>query len=593
MKNLTIMLLAVVVLVLAVPALADIPQLINFQGVLTDGSGTPIANQTRSVEFRIWNAAVGGASKWSETQNVTTNSQGGFNVLLGSVSPIVDSVFWQPTRWLGIKVETDPEISPRAQIVSVAYSYRVGSINGALGGSIVGDLNLYGTSSTPGNITRSGNPLLSTLDFGNTYVGEAGNSASSGSNSNNTAIGNLALRDISAGGNANSAGGSFALENNTTGLNNTAFGAFALRTNISGANNTAIGQNALANNTGGYNTAVGSEALRLNTIGSGNTACGRQVLYSNINGELNTAIGNHALGSNTTGYRNTASGYGALRENIDGFRNTAIGTFSLSNNTSGWDNTATGTSSLESNNTGYFNTATGYFALRENTIGYRNTANGAYALASNIDGLHNTANGNHALFSNSTGAGNTASGHSALFSNTTGLNNTAIGNYADVSAGNLSNATAIGSAAVVNASNKIRLGNSSVTVIEGQVNFTASSDRNQKENFRPVDGKEVLNEIRGFELTSWNFKGHDPKKFRHYGPMAQDFYAAFGNDAVGQCGDSTTINSGDMSGILMIAVQSLSKENEQFKSENADLKARVEKLEKLFSQNGGVEVAGK
>jgi len=39
--------------------------------------------------------------------------------------------------------------------------------------------------------------------------------------------------------------------------------------------------------------------------------------------------------------------------------------------------------------------------------------------------------------------------------------------------------------------------------------------------------------------------------------MAQDFFAAFGNDGVGQIGTETTINSGDMAGILMIAVQAL------------------------------------
>ena len=59
-----------------------------------------------------------------------------------------------------------------------------------------------------------------------------------------------------------------------------------------------------------------------------------------------------------------------------------------------------------------------------------------------------------------------------------------------MSAGNLTNATAIGANAVVNASNKIRLGNTAVTVIEGQVAFTASSDKTKKENFQPVDGED-------------------------------------------------------------------------------------------------------
>ncbi|MBI2090445.1 MAG: hypothetical protein HYT78_17170 [Deltaproteobacteria bacterium] len=86
--------------------------------------------------------------------------------------------------------------------------------------------------------------------------------------------------------------------------------------------------------------------------------------------------------------------------------------------------------------------------------------------------------------------------------------------------------------------------------------------------------------------TSWNFIGHDPKQFRHYGPMAQDFFAAFGNDGIGTIGTPTTINSGDMAGILMIAVQALERrtaeqrqEIDSLKTENADLKTRLERLE--------------
>ena len=57
----------------------------------------------------------------------------------------------------------------------------------------------------------------------------------------------------------------------------------------------------------------------------------------------------------------------------------------------------------------------------------------------------------------------------ALFFNTTASNNIAIGFEANVSAGNLTSATAIGADVVVDATNKTRLGNTFVTVIEGQV----------------------------------------------------------------------------------------------------------------------------
>jgi hypothetical protein len=158
-----------------------------------------------------------------------------------------------------------------------------------------------------------------------------------------------------------------------------------------------------------------------------------------------------------------------------------------------------------------------------------------------------------------------------------------------VSDGNLTNATAIGFEAVVNASNKVRLGNTDVTVIEGQVAFTASSDKTKKENFEPVDGEQVLGKIRDFELTSWNFIGHDPKEFRHYGPMAQDFFAAFGHDAVGQIGSETTINSGDIAGILMIAVQALEKRTAELKQKEAQIAALESKVKELKAKHAYFE----
>jgi hypothetical protein len=153
------------------------------------------------------------------------------------------------------------------------------------------------------------------------------------------------------------------------------------------------------------------------------------------------------------------------------------------------------------------------------------------------------------------------------------------------------NATAIGAGTLVNASNKIRLGNAAVTVIEGQVAFTSSSDKTKKENFRPVDGEAVLAKMRGFALTSWNFMGHDPKAFRHYGPMAQDFFAAFGHDDVGQIGTETTINAGDLAGILMIAVQALEKRTAELKQKEAQLAVLAQELAALQAQNARLRAA--
>jgi hypothetical protein len=251
---------------------------------------------------------------------------------------------------------------------------------------------------------------------------------------------------------------------------------------------------------------------------------------------------------------------------------------SLPNVRIGNNNTAIGSAALWQT-MGGFNTALGATTLFSNTSGDSNTAAGVGTLFANTTGSSNTGYGLNALVSNSTGGWNTAVGLQALHANTTGSSNTAIGSNANVAAGDLTNATAIGAEAVVDASNKIRLGNTAVTVIEAQVGLTVVSDRTQKENLQPVDREGVLRKLRSMSATSWNLVGQDPARFRHYGPMAQEFFAAFGHDGVGTIGTPTTITSTDMAGVLMIAVQALEARTEALQSENAELRARLDALE--------------
>lgn len=101
---------------------AAAPQLINYQGVLADSSGEGL-DTTVSMVFTIYDDPSAGSTIWTETQSSVTVVNGLFNVLLGSVTELVDTVFNDTTRYLGIKVGTDPEISPRIRLVSVPYAY--------------------------------------------------------------------------------------------------------------------------------------------------------------------------------------------------------------------------------------------------------------------------------------------------------------------------------------------------------------------------------------------------------------------------------------------------------------------------------------
>jgi endosialidase-like protein len=260
----------------------------------------------------------------------------------------------------------------------------------------------------------------------------------------------------------NTAEGTNALKNLTSGVGNAAVGWYSLFTNSSGSYNTGVGAGTLALNNGEENTAIGAGALLLNTTGDGNTANGALALLNNTTGDSNTATGASALFSNTTATGNTANGFQALSANTTASDNTAVGSTALLHSTIGSNNTGIGSAALRSNTTGGDNTATGGGALLSNTNGVGNTAYGARSLWINTTGDSNTALGVEAGL-NLTGSGNVCIGERVQgttdASDTTWIRNV----YASV---------ATARAVFVNSDNKIG---------------TMSSSRRFKEEIRPMD----------------------------------------------------------------------------------------------------------
>ncbi len=99
----------------------------------------------------------------------------------------------------------------------------------------------------------------------------------------------------------------------------------------------------------------------------------------------------------------------------------------------------------------------------------------------------------------------------------------------------------------------------------------------------------MLAKLREIPLTSWNYIGHDPLQFRHYGPMAQDFFAAFGHDGIGTIGSDTTLNSGDLSGILMVAVQALEQRTAELQEKDAQIAALQRETAALKKKEAHIE----
>lgn len=156
MKRELVFMCALVVLTgfCAPAASAGVPQMINYQGTLTDVGGTVVPNGNYSIEFKIYDVASGGASLWSEKWDTTTSQVpvvgGTFNVMLGFQNPIPASFFADhPVTYLGIKVGTDSEMLPRQQITSVGYAFTAG--NGVPKGGII---------MWSGTIDGNGSPII-------------------------------------------------------------------------------------------------------------------------------------------------------------------------------------------------------------------------------------------------------------------------------------------------------------------------------------------------------------------------------------------------------------------------------------------------
>jgi hypothetical protein len=337
----------------------------------------------------------------------------------------------------------------------------------------------------------------------------------------------------------------------------------------------AFGNNWDKVNIGNYSFAVGystiasgsfSTAMGIGSTASENvsTAMG---YYTNAGGSYSTAMGQS---TDASGEASTAMGEGST---ASGFHSTAMG-----HRTDAIGNYSTAM--------GFTSTASGGYST---AMGYVTTASGSVSTAM---GINTIASGN---YSTAMGRSTTASGE----------NSTTMGSY--VSTNNHDGSFVIGdnsTTTIMNAANAnnfrarfaggYRLYTSAnlstgCTLFAGDNAWTTGSDVHSKENFAEINGEEFLKKISNFNLTSWNYKTQDPKIFRHYGPMAQDFYAAFGKDKYGTIGNDTTINSADFAGVSFIAIQALEKRTELLQKENEELKQMLLQLRKDLDVLHGIK----
>jgi hypothetical protein len=322
-------------------------------------------------------------------------------------------------------------------------------------------------------------------------------------------------------------------------------------------------------------------------------------------GTENTAIGTSSLQHNTTGYSNTAIGHNALKTNLTGAGNIAIGRNALFDNTTGGSNIAIGGSSLKSNSDGFNNIGIGEGALVSNGFGDYNVGIGFSALWGNTNGRYCISIGTNSSYQNSSGEFNVAIGASAQYHNATGSNNTAIGSGSGVNPfSNPDNFTALGyNAGKVNSvSNRVEIGNTSVSWIGGQVGWSTYSDQRIKRNIQDnVPGLAFINQLRpvtylldidtqqticGFSDTlTWEGK-YDIEQIVQSGFIAQEVEAAAQtlnydfNGVTAPVGNSKLYSVSYSSFVVPLtkAVQELDAVDQALRKENENLKEEIARL---------------
>lgn len=382
------------------------------------------------------------------------------------------------------------------------------------------------------------------------------------------------------------------------GLGSTAMGYFSIAT---GTISTALGNFVNAN--GNYSVAMGNSTYAIGdystTSGNNSTATGLASValgfntfasgdYSIASGDNSIALGNHSVSMGKLGYTIGESSVALGYKNFAiGLRSVAMGDSCVA---SGNNSTAIGIKVIAS---GYLSTA----------FGANTTSSG---LASTAMGSNTTASGGAAT---AMGRGTEASGFQSvamgLSTTASGNNTTAIGSY--VSTNNLEGSLIIGDASTTTILNIVtansfrarfdggyRFFTSSAAIVAescllqaGSNAWSTASDARLKEKFQQSDGEDFLKKIATMNLGSWNYISQNPLKQRHYGPMAQDFYAAFGKDEFGTVGNDTTINSADFDGVNLIAIQALEKRTkkiELLEKENAELNKIMLQLRKEMDE---------
>lgn len=302
-----IQLILVMLMMSCITLWAQSPNAINYQGVAHQSNGNAISNQPITLRLSVRHAATNGVVQYSETRQVTTSSEGLFNVQLGSAGAVSTTGSWSAINWEGgpkfLQVEMDAlggsnftNIGTQ-ELVSVPYAQYANQA-----GALVSTATIH-----PSQLNTSGASINDVLQFDGTHWVPASMSA-----------GSLGLPYIVADPNLVSFG-----ITNTSALGGSAIYGKANTSNVnaSGVRGESVG--ALGN--GVYGKAAG--ALSFGVLGQNTTGIGVKGVSNAVNAI--GVYGETASGTGVKGYSNDAGSAAVFGSSFSG---TGVKAFSISGN---------------------------------------------------------------------------------------------------------------------------------------------------------------------------------------------------------------------------------------------------------------------
>jgi hypothetical protein len=559
----------------------------TYQGRLN--LGTNAANGIYDLRFGLWDALPGGTG--NQQGNLLTNSATAVTNGLFTVQLDFGNQFPGALRWLEIGVRSNGVatfslLAPRQPLTPAPYAITAGNV--VSGGLASGT---YGSAVTLNNVANSFNGNYTGNGGGLTNVSAATLGGLTSSNfwllvGNNVApgqfLGSTNNQPLELWVNKRRVAQLAYASNSASAYSpNVVFGHSAnfVSNNIVGATISGGGStNNLTNPEGNevwadFGTVVGGDGNiaagnysvaggnQCRAIGFGSTALGS----ASASGYLSTALG----GANTSGDLATASGYSSAGADYA----TAMG-YSQANGT---NSTALG-----------FSTAYGSYSFAAGRRAIANSDGDFVWADSQIGDFNSTGTNQFCIRSqggiwldNSTPAINFGNQTRQMLNLYQGVYGIGVQNYTEYFRsgsdfcwfkGGLHSDTEDDPGS---GGSRLMLLNSGGLTVNGT--FVSSSDRNLKAGFTPVDAKAVLEKVAALPITRWHYL--NDTNTPHLVPVAQDFYAAF---TVGP--DDKHITTVDEGGVALAAIQGLNEKLEEQKAENAELKARLEKLERLISE---------